>query len=96
MRGNAGILTQLQGCVRHVYALAQKHVDVLNRLPYVRCRLQEPGVRDRCLEQFYEVRLEDHDAVTVRFLSVRVPARAHIDELPNDGSGPDHTTRCPR
>ena len=57
----------IQAAVRSVYAQARQKLRHLDRIPYLLCRLEEPGVAARALVQFGEGR--DHHRISAQFLS---------------------------
>lgn len=76
-----------QACVRATYHLASQKIRFLDRVPYLLCRLDEPGVKERCLEQWSEAPPEAHHRVTREFLSPTQALRRHVDLVQPDGSG---------
>lgn len=78
---------EAQGCVRAAYALAQDKMLYLNRLPYMLCRLDRPGVRDEALAQYARAPARDHHKVTNEFLGASSRLRVDVLRLSADGSG---------
>ena len=41
--------------MRHIFNMAERKLDYLNRIPWLAARINEPGVRDACVAQFNAV-----------------------------------------
>ena len=78
-------LHALKVCVRSSYALAMKRHNYLSLLPWLLARLEEPGIKERCLSQYASH--TNHHPMTDKFLSHSEPLRAHVDRIGPDGSG---------
>lgn len=81
-------LTEAIGCVRVSFAFGVTALDYLDRVPVLLCRLGQPGVRHRVLQQFDAVPRCHHDAVTLEFLDRSDSSmRADVLLVGDDGSG---------
>ena len=56
-------------------------------VPYLLCRLDEPGIRSKCILQFNSAPLKKHDKVTQYMMRKGTPFRKLIDEMNEDGTG---------
>ena len=68
--------------------LGKRKVAHLDRVPYLLARLDQPGIRDRCLEQWQEVSAAEHDLVTREFLDPSMRLRSFVDDIGDDGTIP--------
>ena len=75
----------LKACYRSSFVLAQKRHKYLSLVPWLLARLDKPGVKARCLEQYSTH--QDHHAMTEMFLKPGSELRAHVDRIRDDGSG---------
>jgi hypothetical protein len=66
---DANFLRTAQGCVRATYALGRKKIAFVDRIPFLFARLDEPGISQRCRDQWAEAIPEHHDLVSAEFLS---------------------------
>ena len=76
-------LSELQVCVRGMYHLAWLRHEYLKKLPWRFCRVHEPGMAAKVIEQ-YDTHSQ-HDSVSHYFLSPDGPWRAHIEAITPDG-----------
>ena len=76
-------LSELQVCVRGTYHLAWLRHEYLKKLPWRFCRVHEPGMAAKVIEQ-YDTHSQ-HDSVSHYFLSPDGPWRAHIEAITPDG-----------
>jgi hypothetical protein len=53
------------GCVRGAFRLGMQKISFLDKVPYLFARLESPGVRDRCLEQYATGPPHNHHKVRV-------------------------------
>lgn len=85
-----------QSCVSAVLFMAQlsrNAFEEFDLVPYLFCRLDQPGVKERCVEQWLSVPKAKHDRVTLRIMEEGSTLRRHFDELNPDGSNM-HPTLC--
>lgn len=75
----------LQACARAAYVLADKRFKYLSHLPWLLARLEQPGVRDRCVALYNSHR--QHVPLTEKFMDPAQDLRADIDRLSPTGSG---------
>ena len=61
-------IDQARGAVGAAYAFGMESIRCHDDLPLLLSRLDEPGVRDRCVEDWSAVPPEQHDPVTRGFL----------------------------
>ena len=84
------------GVRQGTYALAVDKINFLDRIPYLFARLREPGVKERCLQQWRAAPLALHQRVSCEFLQPGHSSglRAHVDQVPPDGTNvhPDLAT----
>ena len=85
--GDRVLLRQAQACMRGSFLLAQEKVAYLDELPWLLARLQEPGVRDKCLLQWEEGAKYAGDSLTEEFLAESAPLRSDLIAMSPDGSG---------
>ena len=81
---SADELRELQVCVRMTYVLAWKRHSYVSRLPWLLARLFQPGIRDRCVDQWED--FQHHHMITQQILDPSNPLRADVDKLHDDGS----------
>ena len=79
------MLEQALGAVRYAFATACTQVDYLNRIPFLAARLDEPGIKDRCIHQFESCSWELHDRVSLELFHPAGVLRAHVDNITPDG-----------
>jgi hypothetical protein len=84
-------LVQLQGRIRFAFFLELRKFRRLDRLPYLLCRLAEPGVAARCIEQWDSADPREHHRVTRRFVMEGGALRADIQAIEPSGSGMSDT-----
>lgn len=80
-------LSTLQGVVRMVVVLGKQKLDFLDTIPFLFCRLSEPGIRDKCLRQFHEVPAAKHDKVSRYMLGENTRFLQMIQQMNPDGTG---------
>lgn len=83
--GGKPIWLACQGCVRLTFEVGMQKLAFLDKLPYVLARLEEPGVRRRCMDQWDSCPPEGHHRVTREFFEG--PLRQDIEAMNNDGTG---------
>ena len=76
---------QYIGCVRLTALLGEQKLVWADRLPYLLTRLDEAGVKDRCLEQYANGVPGTHHRVTEEFLQPGSRLRHDIDNM-GDGT----------
>ena len=81
------LFRQAQACMRGTYLLALEKLQHLDEVPYLLARLDEPGVRDRCLLQWGEGAAGTHVPVSAEFLQEGSPLRRDLLAMNADGSG---------
>ena len=72
------------GCVRSTFLIGARKFHFLDRLPWLLCRLDRPGVRDRVLAQWLEVAPERHHRVTRNVMALFL---ADLTDIDADGNG---------
>ena len=75
----------LKACCRASYVLAQKRHKYLSLVPWLLARLDAPGVKARCLQQYASH--SAHHPMTDKFLHPDSELRADVDQIQEDGSG---------
>lgn len=86
--GDVDLWREGQGVVRFTVALAKEKIGHLDKVPYLLARLSEPGIRDRCLEQFQRAAPSEHHRVTRWFVDPdhAQSLRQDIENMSADGS----------
>lgn len=84
--GGAHTWLASQACVRATFELGMRKIHFLDKVPYLLARLSEPGVPQRCIDQWNSCDEDKHHRVTVEFLSPTGSLRRHIDKY-NTTSG---------
>lgn len=82
--------TELQGCVRTSYHLASRKLLFLDRVPYLLARLGEPGVRERCVQEWEACEPRGRHRVTREFLQPGGPLRGYIVAMASAVGGAMH------
>jgi hypothetical protein len=85
--GDYGMTAQAHSCIRFAFALGLEKLEYLNTLPWLFARLDQPGVTDKCIEQWGAVPPNKHHARTVLVMSPDGDVRADFDMINNDGTG---------
>ena len=85
--GRHDLLVQAQGCMRAAFLIGSEKVLHYDRIPFLLCRLGEPGVRDRCIDQFNQVDEALHHPLSAHLLAHWSPFRPMVDQMGADGSG---------
>jgi len=78
-------LESLKVCCRASFALAHKRHKYLSLLPWLLARLDEPGIKQRCIAQYESHR--DHHPMTHFFMSHGGQLRSAVDLIRPDGTG---------
>ena len=73
--GDAEFLRDAQGCVRGSFMMGRMRLAYLDQVPYLASRLDEPGVRDRCLAQYEAVDEGSHLPLTLLLFKPGEPLR---------------------
>jgi hypothetical protein len=81
------VLSEFQGAVRMVVAFGREMFLYLDRIPYLLCRLRQPGIKDTCFQQFALRPMADHHRLSCEFLSPSQPLYADVRRVRDDGSG---------
>ena len=86
--GDLDLLRQGQACMRATWLMAQDKLRVFDEVPCLLTRLDEPGVRDRCLAQWDAGARDAGDPVAAEFLE-DTPAslRADLVAMTAEGTG---------
>jgi hypothetical protein len=66
-----------------ILVLGRKKLEFIDTIPYLFCRLKEPGVKDRCVAQF--ARPGDHNNVSNYMFSGTFGRM--IQDMSSDGTG---------
>lgn len=82
--GHQGLL-ELQGVIRATHLRGRRKFAWMGRLPYLLCRLDQPGVRDQCLQQWEATEEQHHHRVSIAFLKEGSAMRRDIDDMPANG-----------
>ena len=72
--------------VRMVSGFGKKKLQYIDTIPYLFCRLGEPGIKEKCLRQFDEADFGEHDKVTRYMMDVGGDLRNMIIGMNEDGS----------
>ena len=88
-------MDECQGAVRAAFSFGMTLLENYDRIPLLMARLDVPGVRDRCLEQWASAPPERHDFTSAEFLSETAPAslRGMVARVQDDGVIPDSRLR---
>ena len=86
VEGCTNILAEVQGTVRGIIYLAVKQVSYLDVIPYLLGRLNEPGVRDRAMQQYRSAPARLHHRESVRMLGEESEYTEDIRNIGPDGS----------
>ena len=57
-----------------------------DRIPLLMARLDQPGIRDRCVVQFRSVEARMHDRVSIRILDPATHFGKHVENMNGDGT----------
>ena len=85
--GDLLLLSQLQGCMRSTLIDGQYRLKIYDQIPLLFGRLDEPGVRDRCRQQFESVAADKHLPPTLYTMMPDQPLRDDFENMNADGSG---------
>ena len=85
--GDAELVRQTQAVIRGSWLAAKEKLAFLDRLPYLLCRLNEPGVRDRVLSQWDSGAKTFGCPITEEFVGESSPLRGDVLAMQNDGTG---------
>ena len=74
--------------VRWVFAIGARKIDYLDRIPILASRLREPGIRDRCIQQWEAAPRHLHDRLSILLFDEDEPGslRADVNAIHPDGS----------
>ena len=78
---------QMQGCVRGIYRIAFARIEPFDKIPYLYGRLDEPGIKKRCEDQFAEAEPSKHHRVSNDFQNPGGPLYADFNAVNDDGTG---------
>ena len=81
--GNADLTAQCKNTVRLATSLLRRKLEWADTVPYILCRVHQPGVALQALAQYD--RLSDHHPVTEYYLKPGSPFRAQIEQIPVEG-----------
>ena len=86
--GDTKLVRQMQAAMRMTYLAGLEKLACFDEFPWLLARLDCPGVRDRCIEQ-WDVGggREAADPVAAEFLSADGPLRAHLLAMDFSGGG---------
>ena len=82
--GNVSLFQEAQGLVRSTFDLGLLKVGFLDRAPWLFARLDQPGVRDRCVQQHLDSLPNPHKAIG--FCDAHPKWSEDIDTISSDGS----------
>ena len=85
--GDTNLLRQTQAVVKGTWHAGMEKLAFLNDIPYLLCRLDQDGVRDRCLEQYDAGGRLAGDPVSDEFLADGSSMRQHVIDMSADGTG---------
>lgn len=85
--GDVGMLDACQGCTRYAYSLTLKKIEHLNCIPWLLARLEEPGVRAICQEQYQSRPPHLHHRVSHAFLSPDSELHGDVANIDDEGGG---------
>ena len=84
--GGSDALSNVLGMVSAIADLGRKKFEFLDTIPYLFCRLKEPGVKDRILRQWEEAPPGQHDKVSQFMLGDKTPFKPMVLRVRPDGS----------
>lgn len=79
------VFLSMQGCARATVHVAHMKVEYLNRLPYILVRLDLPGIRRQCLQQWQSAAPAAHHRISRFFLEEGTDMRAAVDAIDDQG-----------
>ena len=85
--GDVPILRSGQAAMRATWLMAKEKLAHYDHIPWLLGRLDQPGVRDRCLLQFAEAPEAKHEPVSLEFLSPASALYEDVTRMHADGTG---------
>ena len=85
--GSWPLFAEAQGAVRALHLMGLRYIRYLTRIPYLFCRLNQPGVRDECKRQFALAPAESHHRVSRAFIEEGTSLSAAFHSMNADGTG---------
>jgi hypothetical protein len=85
--GAMALCAEAQACVRFVFALAMEKLAFLNMVPWLFARLDQPGVKALCIQQYNSVPESSHANITIDMMKPSGDLRADIDNIDEQGQG---------
>ena len=76
-----------QGCVRFAFVLGEEKIGYLDVIPHLLARLDCPGVRQRCVQQWEALAPDRHSLVSREFMDPAHPMglRQQVDAMDDEG-----------
>lgn len=84
---NLTLMQQFVGAVRFAWSLGLEKLRFLDRVPWLFARLEQSGVRDRCLEQWRSAAPHLHHKVSRLLLENESDYLADVQNMNADGTG---------
>ena len=81
------VFEETQACCRFAFALGMEKLEFLNCVPWLFARMNQPGVRALCVQQWESSSPSDHCALTVSITDPAGKLRSQFDAIEDDGSG---------
>ena len=82
--------------VAATFARASRTLDYLDKIPCLFARVGQPGVAQRCIEQFDSVDEREHDIISLEFCSPTRVGSMRTDMLAVDYDGSNVSARLQR
>ena len=84
--GHEEVFREAQRCAQAVCVRASAKVQFFDEVPWFLARLDQPGVKARCLAQYAQGDPSLHHRVTHEFLDPARALRGHVNAIQDDGS----------
>ena len=91
--GDMSMAYATHACIRYAFALGTEKIGYLNTLPWLLARLEQPGVRALCVEQWASVDPSKHHPSSVKIMCPTKPIRADVDAIDEHGGGASSAVR---
>jgi len=82
--GDQEFWREANGCVMFTCELAVPAIDEYDRVPLLFARLDQPGIKQRCIHQLQSAPLERHERQTIRVMVQDL--KADFDAMNDDGT----------
>ena len=91
--GDLAMWQECVGACLFTVDLAVKSIAEYDQIPLLFARLDQPGIRDRCVAQFHEVPMALHNRVSLRVLAPGSSFIEAIMKMSPDGTGMEQHLR---